>query len=401
MFGGILVVCVTGVFAFIIANSLKRRYQYLDDRFLKGLFFYHILLSTAYYLYVMFNPSDSKAYFNTSLNAENWFALYGSSTTFIRFLAFPFVKLLGFSYEATMALFSFVGYLGIVYLYVLFRENLRFKHAIFGVDLLKLLFLLPNVHFWSSSLGKGSVILLGIGLFFFGINRLNKRYVAVLIGALLIYHVRPHIMLVVLVSSAIGFAFSTKDFTFAMRFAFVAAATLAFFLIYKDVLTLVGIDEDTFVTQGLDLTHRATELSKATSGVDLTGYSLPMKVFTFLYRPLFIDAPGPLGLIVSIENFLCLLITLRIFNWTGLQFLLSSSFIVKTAFLSFISVTIALAQISANLGLAMRQKSQIMILFLFVIIVFLDHQKMLKWKMIQKRKIEIANRTKLRVENAN
>jgi len=244
------------------------------------------------------------------------------------------------------------------------------------MDLVKLIFYLPNLHFWSGSLGKGSVIFLGIGLFFFGITRMSSRWVAVLLGGVIIYHVRPHIMLVVLVSSAIGFIFSSRGVSTGVRVLFLAGASIAFFFIYRDVLSLVGIDEEEFITQGLDLTHRATELTKATSGVDITGYSLPMQLFTFLFRPLFFDAPGALGLVVSVENVLFLILTLKILNWRGLTFLLRGDFLVKSAVLSFISVSIALAQISGNLGLAIRQKSQVMMLFLLVLVLFLDHEKL-------------------------
>jgi hypothetical protein len=194
-------------------------------------------------------------------------------------------------------------------------------------------------------------------------------------------------MLIILVSSAIGFVFSTRGIKPFWKILFLTGATLAFFFIYKDVLTMVGIDEDTFISQGLNLTHRASELSKATSGIDISNYSLPMQVFTFLYRPLFFDAPGILGLIVSVENVFYLLVTFKLIaNWRGIGYLFRSSFLVKTALLSFIMVSIALAQIAGNLGLAIRQKSQVMILFLFVVISFLDDQKIKQWKKTQMNK---------------
>src|SRR5690606_29463650 len=128
---------------------------------------------------------------------------------------------------------------------------------------------------------------------------LRKRWLAVLVGGLIVYHVRPHVMLVLLVSSAIGFVFSSKGISIAVRLAFLVVAGVAFLYIYQDVLSLVGLEEEEFLSQGLDLSHRASELTKATSGVDITSYSLPMQLFTFLFRPLFFDAPGTLGLIVS------------------------------------------------------------------------------------------------------
>jgi hypothetical protein len=34
-------------------------------------------------------------------------------------------------------------------------------------------FLLPNVHFWSSSIGKGPTMLFGIGMIIYGLSRFN------------------------------------------------------------------------------------------------------------------------------------------------------------------------------------------------------------------------------------
>jgi hypothetical protein len=375
MAGGILILLLTTTAAMLLVNAVARPGS-VDHRLLRQLYFYHVALSIVYYLYVLYNPSDSRGYYYGTFSTDDWWSLYGTSTTFIRFLAYPFVRYLAFSYEASMALFAFFGYLGFVAFYLAFREQIRFRHTFLGVDLFKLIFFLPNLHFWSGSLGKGSVIFLGIALFFYGVSHLRSRLLWALLGGALIYHVRPHIMLVMLVSFALAFVFSTKGVTFFWRAVFLAGATTAFFFIYQDVLTLIGIDEEQFVTQGLDLTHRATELSKATSGVDIANYTLPMQVFTFLFRPLFFDAPGLLGWVVSVENVFYLLITMRLLSrLSGWRHLAFGGFLSKGAFFSFLSVSIALAQISGNLGLAIRQKSQVMILFLFVVLAYLDEER--------------------------
>jgi hypothetical protein len=388
MLYGLFIIIISGVISFSIIDRLKKRYPFVDAAVLKKLFFYHLLLTFAYYAYALFNPSDSKGYYERAIvnTLGSWFEYYGTSTTFITFVGYPFIRYLGFSYEAVMLLFSFFGFLGFVYFYVFFKENIKFKHTLFGYDLMLLMLFLPNLHFWSSSFGKGSIIFLGIGLYFFGISKIRHRYIAAIIGGVIIYHVRPHVMLVTLVSSAIGFVFSTKGIGIFWRLVFLAGASIVFFYIYSDVLTLVGIDEEAFLSEGLDLTRRAQELTKATSGVDITSYSLPMQVFTFLYRPLFIDAPGMLGLIVSFENVFYLFISLKLFSTLrGVRFLITGSFLVKSAFLSFLSVSIALAQIAGNLGLAMRQKSQVMILLMFVIIAFMDDQKIKQASRVKRR----------------
>jgi len=396
MLGGILIIIITGAISFFIIGKLKERYPFIDAAFLKNLFFYHTILAFVYYLYALFNPSDSNFYYEkveTNFRGDTWFAFYGTSTRFIEFIGYPFIKFLGFSYEASMALFAFFGFVGYMYFYVFIKQNIKFKHEYLGYDLVNLIFFLPNMHFWSSSFGKGSVIFMGIALFFYGITNISRRWVAIAIGSFIIYHVRPHIMLVMLASSAIGFVFTNKGISVPLRLAFLLFVSIAFFYIYRDVFAIVGIDEQEFVTQGLDLTHRATELSKATSGVDITSYSLPMQLFTFLYRPLFIDAPGALGLVVSFENIFYLLITFRWLSLQGIRFLISGNFLVKTAFFSFLTVSIALAQVSGNLGLAIRQKSQVMMLFLFVILAYLDDKKMKAYNVALQQRMRRARQT--------
>jgi hypothetical protein len=403
MLGGIIIFIVSAFVSLLIIDHLKGRYPFLDAGLLKSLFFFHGLLFLAYYGYVMFNPSDSQYYYikvSTEIHGPSWSDYYGTSTSFIEFLGYPLVQYFNFSYEASMAFFSFLGFLGFVYFYLFFRENIRFKHTLFGVDLIKIIFFLPNLHFWSASFGKGSVIFLGLGLFFFGLGNLRSRWVAIFIGGLIVYHVRPHVMLVLMASSVIGFFFTTKGVSLALRITFLAGACAVLAYTYTDVLAMVDIDEGQFISQGLDLTNRARELMRATSAVDITNYNLPMQLFTFLYRPLFFDAPGILGLIVSVENVFYLLITLRLFNLKGLSYLITSNFMVKTAFFSFLTVSVALAQISGNLGLAIRQKSQVMILLLFVIVSFLDTQKIKGYRISlinQMRKARLARLQQQRI----
>jgi len=349
-----------------------------DNKFLKRLFWYHLFLSFVYFMYGVFNRTDSRFYYEKILidyRGPDWSSFYGTSTTFIEWTGYPFVRYFGFSYEAMMALFSFFGFLGFIYFYKFFRERIVFKSTIFGFDLFHIIFLLPNLHFWSGSFGKGSFIFLGIGMIFYGLNNIPKRYWILLIGALLTYHIRPHILLVILASSLIGFTFSTKGLGWGVKIMMIVigAVTLAF--IYRDVFRMVGVDEDTFIQEGLDMSRRARELSSATSGIDINSMSLPLQVVTFLFRPLFFDAPGMLGLIVSFENVFLLGITLAFIFKGGVWYIIKGDFAVKTAFFSFITVSVALAQISGNLGIAIRQKSQVMILFLFVIIQMYDDKK--------------------------
>lgn len=404
MIGGILLLLITTVVGLSIIQRFANKFPRLDVDIMRAILAMHVFQTIVYYLYATFNPSDSHFYYEKVIidfRGPDWSSFYGTSTTFIEWVGYPFIKYMGFSYEAMMVLFSFLGFLGFLYFYVFYKENIRFKHRFMGFDLITLIFLLPNIHFWSASFGKGSIILLGIGMFFYAITKPQKRLFELIFAASIIYHVRPHIMFVLLASSLIGFTFSSKGLSVSLRIGMIMLGLVGFAVIYQDVLAIVGIQEGQELGQGLDLTHRATELTKATSGVDITGYSLPVQVFTFVYRPLFFDAPGLLGIIVSFENVFYLLFTLQLFTPRGLKSLLTGNFIIKTAFFSFLTVSIALAQIAGNLGIAMRQKSQVMLLLLFVVVAMLDQRKLKDYKAFKLRRRRKQQAAQARAQSAN
>ena len=103
-------------------------------------------------------------------------------------------------------------------------------------------------------------------------------------------------------------------------------------------------------------------------------------------------------MIVSFENVFYLLLTLRLFSFKGLSYLITSNFMVKTAFFSFLTVTIALAQISGNLGLAIRQKSQVIPLLLFVILSFMDVEKLTAYRAALNRRVKKERLAKLQAK---
>jgi hypothetical protein len=339
------------------------------------LFLYHSLLAAAYYAYALFNPSDSKGYFRKvteDYRGTDWLDYYGTGTTFIEFLGFPLVKFLGFTYESTMVTFSFFGFLGVLFFYQFFLENIRFRHRFLSVDFLLLIFFLPNLHFWTSSFGKGSMIFFGLGMFMYGILKPGDRIWAILLGGSLTFMIRPHVFYVVLIATTLGFTFSTRGVPFVYRTAILAISVFLLYYVYEDIIKLTGLDDESIFDA--TISHRAGDLSKATSGIDIMNYSIPEKLFAFWFRPLFFDAPGILGLIVSFENLIYLLIFLYGMRPSYFRYLLSADAVTKTSLFTFLGVSFALAQISGNLGLAMRQKSQVMILIFFVVMKFMDQQ---------------------------
>jgi hypothetical protein len=164
------------------------------------------------------------------------------------------------------------------------------------------------------------------------------------------------------------------------KFLVLGASVGAMVLLYDKIMAFSKIDGDNVLQSFNQFSAvRAYELSKsAGSGVDISNYPLVLKLFTFWFRPLFVDAPGAMGLVVSIENMLYLYLTAQLFQKGFIKFLRKGSALLKTSAVTFLATSFALSNTMSNMGIIIRQKSMIMYFLLFVIVMFLDYKKHLQ-----------------------
>lgn len=359
----IVILLVLLLTAYMI-NGISNKFNVHSESYLWLLFGMHLLLTIGYAVYAAKTTSDSIAYFAKSKAAVHWFDLWGIGTPFIQFLSWPFANLLSLSYYSCMIIFAFFGYTAILLFYITARENIKLDASWLGFTVIELVFLLPNLHFWSASLGKGAVILLGLGLFTYGLSRFNRRFIPMIIGGLLTFMVRPHILFTVIVSIMLGVILTSSGIKTYLRWIIFIAAGIIFLYISDDVLKFA--DTETLdITASSSLNHRAAELSKSTTGVDIQNYGLFMKMFTFWFRPLFFDGQGALGIFVSFENMIYLYMFYVVIkkgintwgDWNGWF---------RICLFFFLFASFALAQVTGNLGIAMRQKAQLMPFFFII-----------------------------------
>lgn len=377
---------------------LNKRHRFFNIRLMNTLYFYHLLFFVVYFIYAMYRPSDSKQYYFLSVTqSDYWLDFFETSTPFITFLAIPLVKL-GLSYAGTMLLFSWFGYLGFVFAYLFFRENIPYKIKIFGVDFLTLLLFLPNMHFWTASLGKGSVIFLGLMIVAYAIKKPLNRWFLLSLGSFLVYMVRPHVMLFVMVGITFGYLRGREKINPALKFIVILLMIGFLAIASETILKMVNLENSQNLTQDfMNYSELQSErlAEHAGSGVNMNNYSLPFKFFTFWFRPLFIDAPNAIGFIISFENLLYLLIFLKILNWRFVKFFRKAPYMVKMSGITFLLATFALTFLMSNLGIIMRQKSQVMYFAFFIIYYFLAEQELNKRykkdKILQKLKRNINN----------
>jgi hypothetical protein len=379
MIGAIFLIILLFGLSQPILGVLANKNRAVNKNLLNNLYWYHFLFWLIYYLYALGNRSDSRQYyFRSSELYTSWSSIYNTGTAFIDFVAYPFAHNLGFTYEMTMVLFAWFGYLGFVYFYAFFKENMKFKHDWNGYDLITLIIFLPNMHFWTASLGKGSLIFFGISLATYGLSQVTNRKILLLIGLAIVYHVRPHLFFFMALGIVLGLLSGRAKVPFYQKIIVFAAATAAIFLLYNKILAVAALDSDNVVQSFEDFSaaRGASLAQSAGSGVNLNNYPLPLKLLTFWFRPLFADAPGILGLIVSFENLFYLILFTKIISRAFVKFIISASSIVKANLIIFLVSSIALSMVMGNLGIIMRQKSMVMYSLFFVILAFLDDKKL-------------------------
>ena len=361
-----------------IAEIEKNHRQPSSSGYVDLLAFLHLVLFIVYFVYALVERSDSGNYHRLTSESEDWFYWWGTDTSFIMFITWPFSHFLGLSYGSCMLIFCYLGFQGVMLFYLSAKENISGLKPIYrSLTIIELVFLLPNVHFWSSSIGKGGTMLLGIGLIVYGLSRFQKRFLLIMFGAWLVYMIRGHILFLIILGAGAGLMFTLKGIKWYYKGLMIIAVAIVGISILGDMKKYTG-SNSLDVSGSAKFQKRAISNSSATSGVDIGNYNQAQKLFTFWYRPLFVDAPGFLGIVVSFENMLYVLFTIQIIRYGLVNWVKWNGWF-RIGLFIFLFGSLALAQIAGNLGIAMRQKAQIMPLF------FIVYCKAMTYKGVRKR----------------
>lgn len=383
--GALLMIPLLYLVTQIIFNSFQKKHDFFNKSLLNKLFCYHMFFGAVYYIYACFHPSDSHKYFLWAQNnSKSWIDFFGTETTFVNFISYPFINGLGFTYEMMMILYAWFGFIGFVYAYLFFKESISLEVKVFKhIDLLTLILFLPNMHFWTASMGKGSIIFLGLMLFAYSIKHPKKRVAGLVLGILLIFYIRPHVFLLLTIGGLGGFLMGKDSVSWKKKGLICLTLIAGLFIIQDKILAVVHLNNSTDLIGDFMkfATKRSNDLNNAGSGVNMAGYSLPEKFFTFWFRPLFFDSPSILGILISAENLVYLLLFFKIVKIDFLIFLKNAPINVRMSLVLFLITSFAMTFVMSNLGIIIRQKSMVMYFLFFVIYYYLAYEKTISIKL--------------------
>lgn len=222
--------------------------------------------------------------------------------------------------------FSFVGFWGLFFFYRAFRVGLPEGDT---VSYARLVFFLPSLVFWPSSIGKEAVMMLAIGLSSFGAAKISRRIpgawftlaIGLAIGAL----VRPHVSAVILVAVTIAVLFrrpldEQAGFGAVGRFGGVLVLMLGLAFMFGQTAKYLVPDS----TSKGDVGVVTDVFDKATSGTAGGGseidrplpnspFQYPGAAFTVLFRPTILEANNAQNIAAAAES--TLLLALIAYRW--------------------------------------------------------------------------------------
>jgi len=318
--------------------------------------------------------ADSTLYYQNALNFQgDWLSLLKFGTSFIQFILYPLIHYLGLSYLSCFLIFNTFGLIGISLVFVTTRSYLTSPRM---KKLYAMTLFLPGLSFWTSAIGKDSLVLLGIGLTFYAVSAFKNRLPSLIFGLLITVYVRPHVF-VLLLLSFVGFVIFKRNrnlTTLLVKTLLVTICISIMIASYAVILKYVGLPTDLSLNVTQKYIDTRLNYNTGNSYLELQNSGVPTKLFAYIFRPLFFDAKNMLMLIGSLEN-LCLLGLFGSLLWKPGR--LRKIWIIKHPYYRMhliygIMGVFIFSMTTSNLGIAMRQKYMIIPSLLSVLFLILD-----------------------------
>jgi hypothetical protein len=248
-----------------------------------------------------------------------------------------------------------------------------------------LLFFLPSMLYWPSSIGKEAWMLFTLGLVAFGVARLltGRPWRGMLlagVGFWLGTLVRPHVVGMAALGMVVAYLLARPPRRMGMLgpvvklLALVVLVALAVLLLGQTeaYLKQKGIEPQDGVSSVLGETARRTGTGGSNFQVDVRGPSpsqFPIAVVTILFRPFPFEAHNAQAAVTALESFLllCLTISRRRAVWQAVRHPR------RRPYVAFILVYLVLFVFAfstiANFGILARERTQLLPFFLVLLVI--------------------------------
>jgi hypothetical protein len=359
------------IFGYVVILKVKNNLN-ISTKMSSLLYLWHTFFCVIYMVFTFNYGGDALAYYSHALNGDTVHLEFG--TAMVKYMVNILVNILNLSYFGAFLFFNILGSIGLLLFYASLRSVTL--HCSKRIKLLGLVMvLLPSASFWSSAIGKDSISFLAVNLALWAALKLEKRMFLMALSVILMLLVRPHMAGMIAISLVIFMFLRFKIYSqvkkiFIILVGFPVAIALIF---YAGKYT--GIDDITNATEVISYIESRQGVNlDGGSSLDIKDMSLPVKVFTYLFRPLPYEAHSITSLLSAVENmvyFALFIYAIRFMRVRRKSINLNHVFLWSYVFLS----TIILSSMTANLGIAVRQKWMIMPIIIYLLLTIIkEHQ---------------------------
>ena len=372
---------ILGIGAIVIPRAVRRDPS-IPTSFFMGALAAHLVGSLVRFtimLSVYHGVTDANAYVRAGAAVARQFRslhpppLPAPGTRFMEWLSGLLFAFTGPTMLGGFVVCSALSFVGAWYFYKAFRISFPDgNNRLYAL----LIFLLPSMWYWPSSLGKDAVIILFMGIATYGIALLLRGHarwglLSTAIGVAGTVMIRPPMALALVASGAAAFL---------LRPTRVRAAQLQGLMWLLVIPVLAGVVFLTFISTRSFLgggsfveayeVQRSTDLgtqgSNFTAPNALTPVGLPSALVTVNLRPFPWEAGSLLQGVASLEGVVLVLVLLgrRREIFRGLRMWRNNAMVVMVT-ASFFSIAIALSSL-ANFGLLARQRTQVLPFLFFL-----------------------------------
>lgn len=325
----------------------------------------HLAASVAYYSYAQNTSADTSLYYYDSHGLRR--APFEFSTIFV----IKFVQWLkdsvGGTYLDYFLLFQAFGFWGVLILQRVF-EQVPQQLVTAGAKVPYWLLFLPGIHFWTGAIGKDAPLFLAISLSIWAAIRPSSRLIWFGVAVVIMLLFRPHIALLATAAGATAILFGGRSNAIA-RVALILVSFGGLATVAATVENTLQVDLSNPSAVSTYLEQQQQKAQWVEGSTTIQNANFVFRLFSLLFRPLFVDSAGFFGLVASIENLVFLFVVgFLIKNWRdGLQ-LFRAELALRYCFIFALTLTVLLAMTYYNVGLGLRQKVMIVpaLLTLFV-----------------------------------
>lgn len=334
---------------------------------------YHLAFAWVGYRYILNHHGDAERYWfvEKDLSQTLWIDFLKPGTEVVKLLTFPLVNMLHLPFWSGFLIFSLISFLGIALLYQILKKMAGTHRRLQGLAMV--LVLLPNLHFWTSLIGKEALLIVPLVVFVVELYRKKYFSTTLVMSLLSIGVIRPHIALLMLLSY--GFSLLLTEY-FSKKIKWrIAAGTGTGIVVFGFLLTQIQ-DFSGGVERLIEKYESHIRVFRHTDAyVPLDQYPLPLKLFTFYFRPLPFEKPGLWYAVIGLENLMVLLLSaVAIFGFFRSFKTIRRRMLVVFSMVLMLFLGMVFGFAYANYGILMRTKIMLApFLYLMIMEVFAFH----------------------------